>query len=109
MSRVIGATESLNADVVVEVTGDCPIIDTSIVEQIIKTYLNNNVDYVSNVHKRSYPDGMDVQVYSLKTLKKSSSMTKKLHREHVTLHIRENTKLFSKLIVFHLNIFIGQT
>ena len=81
MSRVIGAAESLNADVVVEVTGDCPIIDTSIVEQIIKTYLNNNVDYVSNVHKRSYPDGMDVQVYSLKTLKKSSSMTKKkLHR-----------------------------
>ena len=98
MSRVIGAAESLNADVVVEVTGDCPIIDTSIVEQIIKTYLNNNVDYVSNVHKRSYPDGMDVQVYSLKTLKKSSSMTKKkLHREHVTLHIRENTKLFSRI------------
>ena len=72
MSRVIGAAESLNADVVVEVTGDCPIIDTSIVEQIIKTYPIIML-IMSNVHKRSYPDGMDVQVYSLKTLKKSSS------------------------------------
>ena len=77
MERVIGAAESVDADVVVEITGDCPIIDV-----------------------RSYPDGMDVQVFALDTLKRSAAMTQsKLDREHVTLHIRRHPELFSHLHV----------
>jgi spore coat polysaccharide biosynthesis protein SpsF len=98
MGRVIGAAESVDADLIVEITGDCPIIDPSIVEQTIQTYINNNSDYVSNAHIRSYPDGMDVQVFSLNVLKKSSEMTNNvLDREHVTLHIRNHPELFSHL------------
>ena len=98
MERVIKAAESISADVVVEVTGDCPIIDPRIVEQSIKIFSKNSADYVSNAHIRSYPDGMDVQIFKLNTLKKSSKMTdKKLDREHVTLHIRNNPNLFSHL------------
>ena len=98
MSRVIAAAESLDADVVVEITGDCPIIDPDIVEQTIQIYIHNNVDYVSNGHIRSYPDGMDTQVFSLETLNKSASMTnEKLDHEHVTLHIRNNPEIFSHL------------
>ena len=100
MDRVVGAAESANADLIVEITGDCPIIDPSIIEQAIQTYINNNVDYVSNAHVRSYPDGMDVQVFSLNILKKSLNMTDDvLDREHVTLHIRNHPELFS-----HLNL-----
>ncbi len=98
MGRVIGAAESVDADLIVEITGDCPIIDPSIVEQTIQTYINNNSDYVSNAHIRSYPDGMDVQVFSLNVLKKSSEMTNNvLDHEHVTLHIRNHPELFSHL------------
>lgn len=98
MSRVIGAAELVNADIVVEITADCPIIDPQIIEQVIRIYENNNVDYVSNNNVRSYPDGMDVQVFSLDTLKKSSSMTEAaLDHEHVTLHIRNNPHLFSRI------------
>ena len=58
----------------------------------------HDVPYVSNNHIRSYPDGMDVQVFTLTALKKSLSMTQDpLDDEHVTLHIRNNPKLFPRV------------
>ena len=98
MGRVIGAAEHGDADVVVEITGDCPIIDPDIVEQAIRTFVANDAAYVGNVHVRSYPDGMDVQVFRLDTLKQSAEQTRDpLDREHVTLHIRNHPDLFSHL------------
>ena len=56
------------------------------------------MSYVSNNHIRSYPDGMDVQVFTLKALEKSLSMTQNpLDHEHVTLHIRNNPELFPRV------------
>lgn len=96
MSRVIGAAESADAVVVVEITGDCPIIDPQIVEQNIRMFMSNKADYASNAVIRSYPDGMDTQVFKLSTLKRSLTMTDDaLDREHVTLHIRNHPELFS--------------
>lgn len=96
MERVIGAAESVQADVIVEITGDCPIIDPQIVEQTIRMYRAHDADYVSNAKIRSYPDGMDAQVLSLEVLKRSASLTRaQLDREHVTLHIRNHPELFS--------------
>jgi len=98
MQRVIEAAESDNAEVVVEITGDCPIIDPLIVEQTIQMFLHNNADYVSNAQVRSYPVGMDTQVFRLDTLKRSAAMTSNaLDHEHVTLHIRNNPQLFSQI------------
>jgi spore coat polysaccharide biosynthesis protein SpsF len=96
MGRVIGAAELAGADLIVEITGDCPIIDPDIVEQTIRMFLGNEgAAYVSNGHIRSYPDGMDTQVFRLGTLKKSAAMTNEpLDREHVTLHIRNHPELF---------------
>lgn len=96
MARVIGAATSVDAEVVVEITGDCPIIDPQLVEQTIQMYKANKADYVSNAHVRSYPDGMDVQVFSIETLRRSAEMTNDaLDHEHVTLHIRNHPELFS--------------
>jgi spore coat polysaccharide biosynthesis protein SpsF len=95
MLRVIGAADSAEADVIVEITGDCPIIDPQIVEQTIRMYKCNDADYVSNGHVRSYPDGMDTQVFRLETLKRSAALTHDaLDHEHVTLHIRSHPELF---------------
>ena len=100
MGRVICAAEKYFADLIVEITADCPLIDPNIVDQIIRIFLANNVDYVSNAIVRSYPDGMDTQVFSLKTLKTSYEMVNSdLEKEHVTLHIRNNPNLFS-----HINV-----
>lgn len=98
LDRVIGAAESVNADVVVEITADCPVIDPLIVEQLIQMFLHNDCDYASNAVVRSYPIGMDTQVFPLRVLKKSQSMTQDpLDREHVTRHIRQHPDLFRQL------------
>ena len=96
MSRVIGAASSVHAELIVEITGDCPIIDPQIIEQTIRMFHANPADYVSNAHIRSYPDGMDTQVFLLETLKISAAMTDDLlDHEHVTLHIRNHPEIFS--------------
>lgn len=97
MSRVIGAGEAAKADILVEITGDCPLIDPLLVEQAIQLYLHNDCDYVCP--GKSYPAGIgSVQVYPLEILKRSAAMTDDpLVHEHVTLHIRRNKDLFKHL------------
>lgn len=100
MGRVIGAAESAHADVVVEITGDCPIIDPDIAEQTIRMFKRHDVAYVANSYISSYPDGMDTQVFGLDTLKQSAAMTNDpLDREHVSRHINNHPELFP-----HLNL-----
>ena len=96
MSRVIGAAESVGADVLVQVSGDCPIIDPDLVEQTIRVFLRNNASFCANSFISSYPDGMDSVVMKLEALKKSFSMTTDpLDREHVSRHIVNNPQIFS--------------
>jgi spore coat polysaccharide biosynthesis protein SpsF len=100
MQRVIGAATSADADVIVEITGDCPIIDPQIVGQCLRVFAVNAAAYVSNVVVRTHPDGMDVQVFALETLKESAALTTDpLDREHVTLHIRNHPELFPQIHV----------
>jgi spore coat polysaccharide biosynthesis protein SpsF len=95
MGRVIGAADSVQADIVVEITGDCPVIDPFIVEQTIQMFRHNTCEFASNSLIRSYPDGMDTQVFALETLKRSAALTNDpLDREHVTLHICNHPDLF---------------
>lgn len=95
MGRVAGAGQFSDAEVLVEITGDCPIIDADTIEQLIWNYFTNDVDYAS---MRGFPDGMGAQVYALSVLEKSCGMTDDpLDREHVTRHIRNSPDLFSPL------------
>lgn len=96
LGRVIAAGESAQADILVEITGDCPVIDPELVEQTIQIYLNNSVQYASNSVVRSYPDGMDTQVISFEALKSSAAMTNHpLDREHVSRFIWQHPEIFS--------------
>jgi spore coat polysaccharide biosynthesis protein SpsF len=98
--RVIDAATTVNAGIIVEITGDCPLIDPILVEQMIEIYLNNSCDYLSNCETPSYLTGMEIQIISLDSLKKSYVMTENpLDREHVTLHMRNNPEIFNQ---FHI-------
>jgi spore coat polysaccharide biosynthesis protein SpsF len=98
MVRVIEAAESFGADVIVEITGDCPVIDPTIIEQTIQLFLHNECDIASNAFVRSYPDGMDTQVIKMKALKQSAVMTDNpLDREHVTLHMYSHPETFRQM------------
>lgn len=107
MDRVRRAASYYNVDIIVGITGDCPLLDNRLISMCLNTFLKSKVDYLSNANLRSYPDGMDVQVYSNKALRKSYRMTKnKVDKEHVTLHIRKNPKIFKIInIVSPQNLF----
>lgn len=91
--RVLEAHKSLKTNVIVELTGDCPLIDPIIIDKLITKYLDFEYDYVSNSHVRSYPAGFDVQVFSYKLLKKISSLTNDLYdRENVSSFIYSSGK-----------------
>jgi len=88
LARVIAAGESDGAEVLVEITGDCPVIDPDLVEQTIRMYFHHKVDYASNSIVRGYPDGMDTQVISMAALKSSAALTSNpLDREHVSRYL----------------------
>jgi len=95
LSRVVSAVKKYEADVVVQITADCPIIDYKIVEQAIKLFKSKKYDCVSNSFVRSFPDGMDVNVIKAKALYKTKLFAKtKSYKEHVTLFIKDNPKIF---------------
>ena len=95
MARVLGAGEVANADIVANITGDCPLIDPLLTEQTIRMFLHNVCDYATNGHVHTFPGGYPVQVYRLETLRRSASMTDdRIEHEHVTLHIRRHPELF---------------
>ena len=91
LSRYYEAALNYEADLVVRVTSDCPLIDPQIVDRIITYYIDNNdnIDYVSNCLNRTYPRGMDVEVFPFSILKEAYEEAKKdYEREHVTPFIR---------------------
>lgn len=96
MGRVIGAGSSVDADIIVEITGDCPLIDPDIVEQTIQVFLRNApAQYCANSFYSTYPDGMDTQVFTLEALKKSYELTNDpLDREHVSRYMVNHPELF---------------
>jgi spore coat polysaccharide biosynthesis protein SpsF len=100
MQRVLLAAKKNKVKHILNLTADCPLIDPFIISQFISIYKSNDCDYLNNCKFRSYPDGMDIQIYPTKILQNSYkfSDTKRL-REHVTLHILENEDKYR-----HLNI-----
>ncbi len=98
LSRYYYAAKQNNADVIVRVTSDCPLIDSEITDKTIHFYLENHdkYDYVSNSLKRTYPRGLDTEVFSYKILTKTfSEATYKKDREHVTAYIWRNPNIFN--------------
>ena len=94
--RVLEAATAHRADVIVELTGDCPLIDPAIVSRVIGCYRQKGVDYVSNILVRSYPIGMDTQVFATKVLEDVARRTDDpIDHEHVSLYIYRHPELYS--------------
>jgi glutamate-1-semialdehyde 2,1-aminomutase len=78
-------------DTVVRITGDCPLIDAQLVDDIIAEYRLRKVDYLSNTIDPTYPDGLDTEVFSFISLEKAVQNAKEpFEREHVTPYIKDS-------------------
>lgn len=91
LDRYYQAAKPYQPDTVVRITGDCPLIDPELVDQVIAAYEDQGVDYLSNTLPPTYPDGLDTEVFSFRALEQAARQaTKPVEREHVTPFIRES-------------------
>jgi glutamate-1-semialdehyde 2,1-aminomutase len=101
LDRFYQAARHYKADAVIRVTGDCPLIDPHLVDAVIAEYQKGGVDYVSNTLPPTFPDGLDVEIFSFDALEKSArTATKPNEREHVTPLMR-SSGLFKRGNVAH--------
>lgn len=95
LDRVAKAQAALSSDIVVEITGDCPLLDPEIIDLGVESFLVNTCDILTNARVESYPAGTDVQVYRLAALQDvAARINDAAVREHVTLYFYENPDLY---------------
>lgn len=93
LDRYYRAASHAKADAIVRITGDCPLVDPVVVDGVIATFLASAVDYAANIAPATFPDGLDVEVFTFKALEiawKTAVVARE--REHVTPFIRESNQ-----------------
>lgn len=91
LDRYVQAAKAHQADVVVRITGDCPLVDPTLVDECIRNFRDANVDYYSNINPPTYPDGLDIEVVTLAALKQAlRESVDPFDHEHVTPYIRKS-------------------
>jgi len=96
LSRYVGAAKKVNSPHVIRVTSDCPLIDPETIDKVVNQYKKTNVDYVSNTLERTYPRGLDAEIFSMEALEKADkAAVDQSSREHVTLYMYRHPEHFS--------------
>lgn len=100
LERYYEAACEVNADIIVRITSDCPLLDWTLVDAMIGKFLSlaaagDAVDYLSNTVTRSYPRGLDAEVFTLHALEKAhAEATSAVEREHVTPYLYRHPEIF---------------
>lgn len=95
LDRYHSAARTANADVVVRLTADCPLLDPAVIDRVVGEFHDGGFDYVSNVLTPTYPDGLDVEVFSVECLDSAwRDAGLSSEREHVTAYIVKHLELF---------------
>ena len=94
LERFYNCAKALNLkdeDIIVRITGDCPVMDSKIIDELIDAFLKSDCGYMANCVEPVYPDGLDVEVFNVKALRKAfKNATKLSQKEHVTPYIRDS-------------------
>ena len=100
LDRYYRAAQLTKAEIIVRITSDCPLIDPVITGKTIAAFLESRPDYASNALERTYPRGLDTEVFSFDVLARAWSEARKSYeREHVTPYIYERPEIFKILSV----------
>ena len=95
LDRYFNCTKKFSFSTIVRITSDNPLIDPTIVDNMIKQFTSNSYDYLTNAHVRTFPYGTEVEIFSFKALEKAWKNAKKLsEREHVTPYFYNNPDQF---------------
>jgi spore coat polysaccharide biosynthesis protein SpsF len=95
LDRVLSAAHQYDVGLIVEITGDCPLIDPAVVDQLVAMYREGGSDYCANVMKRTFPRGLDTQVFPTSVLEEVARLTDDpVDHEHVSLYIYNHPERF---------------
>lgn len=101
-SRFIDACSKNPPEWLVRITGDCPLIDPQLVDEVIGVALESDSDYCSNTSPPTFPDGLDVEVFKYQALLDARGLQAgSLDIEHVTWSLRESGQFVTKNFVNH--------
>ncbi len=104
LDRYMKAAKQTDADRIVRITGDCPLIDATVVDEVIARMQDSGVDYATNTLPPSYPDGLDVEVFTMRALEEAWRGAKEArHREHVTPFIRESGRFTTSNVAYPID------
>lgn len=96
LDRFYQTAKHYKGEIIVRITADCPLMDSTLIDRGLEIFLNDNFDYLSNVHPPTFPDGYDIEIFTFKALETSWKNAKlNSEREHVTPFIYNNPKIFS--------------
>ena len=109
LDRFYNAVKDHQPDYIVRITSDCPLIDPSVIDKVIKFCLEEKVDYVSNTLHPTFPDGIDVEVFKFSALEKAwNESLLKSDREHVTSYIWKNSTFLNNSVFQSRNFYARQ-
>ena len=98
LHRVVEAHRCAGTDIVVEITGDCPLTDPDVVDLGVETFLNNDCDYLTNCEVPSYPQGICVQVFRFADLDQMERESDDpAVREHVSPKFYEQQEIYKNI------------
>jgi len=97
LDRLLGAAKIFHADAIVRVTGDCPLIDPDVINEMIEIYKNRQeIDFVCNTIQRTFPDGLDVEIMSTNFLcRLSDGLREPFMREWFPMYMVEHCNQFN--------------
>jgi len=105
LKRFYDAAKTANAEHVIRITGDCPLIDSPTISKLIKLYFNEGYDFcgvacgagvANKTNINRFPDGLDAEIFSFQVLQEAHNEAfSELHREHVTPFIWQNKERYS--------------
>ncbi|MFK7968101.1 MAG: hypothetical protein AB8B68_02935 [Rickettsiaceae bacterium] len=95
LSRYYFTAIENNADIIVRITSDCPLYDWQVLDNMMNSFEENNFDYLCNFLERTYPRGLETEIFTFDSLKRAYLEAKtEREREHVTPYIWQNPALF---------------
>lgn len=104
--RMFDAATEHDADVVVRITGDCPLIDPETIDEVVSHVRSGNASYASNTIRRTFPRGLDVEAFTYKSFGQVvSAASTNAEREHVTPYYRNHPDEFDLINVTSDEVF----
>lgn len=95
LDRFYSTAKRFGADPIVRITADCPLIDADVIDKVLSDFMSGGADYVSNTLKPTFPDGLDTEVFSFRSLEQAhKEACLSSEREHVTPYIWKHPELF---------------